>query len=160
MPRHHTQPQHRTTSKKHQHHDLPRSPASSGSNLTGECDRRTSHDRYRSPQHGDAIFLCETNFSFILLTIILYAADRRAWGQKVCFFSKYLCFLFVRCIESTRTDPSYLPIYYSLMPLEASSCFGMISDEGGGGAIVMVVVGGAEVGRKYLGCTIIEYNTC
>jgi hypothetical protein len=47
------------------------------------------------------------------------------------------------------------------MPLEASSCFGMISDEGGGGAIVMVVVvGGAEVGRgKYLGSTIHRYDT-
>ena len=61
-PRHHTLPQHRTTSKKHQHHDLPRPPASSGSNLTGECDRRTSHDRYQSPQHGDAIFYVKLTF--------------------------------------------------------------------------------------------------
>ena len=129
-PRHHTLPQHRTTSKIHQHHDLPRPPASSGSNLTGECDRRTSRDRYRSPQHGDAMFLSEANFFYILLTIIPYAGDRRAWGQKVCFFSDYLCFLFGRCLESTRTDPSYPPIYFLPMPPEASSCFGMILDEG------------------------------
>ena len=46
------------------------------------------------------------------------------------------------------------------MPLKASSCFGMILDEGGGGAIVMVVVGGTEVGRgKYLGSTIHRYDT-
>ena len=46
------------------------------------------------------------------------------------------------------------------MPLEASSCFGMISDEGGWGVIVMVVVGGAEVGRgKYLGGKIHRYDT-
>ena len=134
----------RTTSEKHRQHDLPRPPASSGSNLTGECIRHTSHDRDRSPQHDDAIFLRETNFSFILLTIILCAADRRAWGQKVCFFSEYLCFLFVRCIESTRTDPSYPPIYFSPVPPKSSSHFGMISDEGSGGAIVMVAVGGEE----------------
>jgi hypothetical protein len=76
------------------------------------------------------MFLSETNFFYILLTIIPYAADRREWGQKVCFFSEYLCFLFGRCVESTLTDPSYLPIFFLLMPPEASSCFGMISDEG------------------------------
>jgi hypothetical protein len=30
-------------------------------------------------------FLSETNFFCILLPIIPYAADRHAWGQKVCF---------------------------------------------------------------------------
>ena len=108
----------------------PNPPAPSGFNFKGECDRRMSRDRYRSPQHGDAIFRCKTNFCFILLTIILYAADRRAQGQKVCFLSEYLCFLFVCCVESTRTDPSYPTMYFLPMPPEASSCFGMISDEG------------------------------
>ncbi len=51
---------------------------------------------------------------------------------------------FGRCIESTRTDPSYPPIYFSPMPPKSSSCFDMISDKGSGGAIVMVVVGGEE----------------
>ena len=63
----------------------PNPPAPSGFNIKGECDRRMSRDRSRSPQHGDAIFRRETNFFFILFTIILYAADRRARGQKVCF---------------------------------------------------------------------------
>ena len=76
---------HRATSKKHRHHDLPHPPASSGFNFTGECNRRTLRNRYQSPQHGNAIFLCQTNFFFILLTIILCAADRCARGQKVCF---------------------------------------------------------------------------
>ena len=80
-----------------------------------------SRDRSRSPQHGDAIFLRKTNCFFILLTIILCAADRRAGGQKVCFFSEYMCFLFGRCVESTRTDPCYPPIYFLPMPPEASS---------------------------------------
>ena len=107
-------------------------------------------DRSWSPQHGDAIFRRETNFFFILFTIILYAADRRAQGQKVCFFSEYLCFLFGRCVESTRTDPSYPTIYFLSMPPESSSCFGMVSDEGGGSAIVMIVVGARRHGKgKY-----------
>ena len=110
----------------------PNPPAPSGFNFKGECDRRMSRDRYRSPQHGDAIFRCKTNFCFILLTIILYAADRRARGQKVCFFSEYLCFLFGRCVESTRTDPSYPPIYFCPDPPSPRRVRGMVSDEGGG----------------------------
>ncbi len=43
------------------------------------------------------------------------------------------------------TDPSYPPICFLPMPPESSSCFGMISDEGGGGRNGCdVVVGGAE----------------
>ena len=63
----------------------PNPPAPSGFNFKGECNRCMSRDRARSPQHGDAIFRRETNFFFILFTIILYAADRRTRGQKVCF---------------------------------------------------------------------------
>ena len=85
-----------------------------------------------------------------------------AHGDKRYVFLVNTCAFYSSIASNqTCTDPSYPPIYFLLMPLEASSCFGMILDEGGGGgAIVMVVVGGAEVGRKYLGCTIIEYNTC
>jgi len=43
-----------------------------------------------------------------------------------------------------RTDPSYPPMYFLLMPPDASSCFGMISDEGGGERHGQVVVGGKE----------------
>ena len=67
----HTHNHNRHASEKHRHHDLPRPPASSGSKFTGKCDRHTSRDRYRSPKHGDAIFLRENNVSFILLPIIL-----------------------------------------------------------------------------------------
>ena len=52
------------------------------------------------------------------------------------FFSEYLCFIFGRWVESTRTDPSYPLIHFLPMPPESSSCLGMISDEGGGSAIV------------------------
>ena len=134
---HNTQPQHTAQLPKNTDTMIsPRPPASSGFNFKGECDRRMSHDRPWSAQYGDAIFLRETNCFLILLSIILYAADRRARGQKVCFFSEYLCFIFGRWVESTRTDPSYPLIHFLPMPPESSSCFGMISDEGGGSAIV------------------------
>ncbi len=63
-----TQPQHtnRATSKKHQHHDLPRPPVSSSFNLEGEWGCHTLRNRSWSPQHGDANFLCETNYSFFI----------------------------------------------------------------------------------------------
>jgi hypothetical protein len=45
-------------------------------------------------------------------------------------FSEYLPFFLGRYIESTRTDPSYPPNFFLLMPPMSSSCFGMILDEG------------------------------
>ena len=61
-----------------------------------------SCDWSQSLQHGDAIFVDYTNWSVILLTILLIALDQRAPGQKMSFF---------------------LP-----RPPESLSCFGMISD--------------------------------
>jgi hypothetical protein len=66
-----------TKNIKHRHHGPPKPPASSGSNFTGECDRRTSRDQSRSLQHGDVLFIDDTNFSFIYLFIILSAAAQR-----------------------------------------------------------------------------------
>ncbi len=60
-------------------------PAPSGSNFTGECDRRTSRDRSRSSQSGDKIFIDETKKTFILFTTILCASAQRARGQKWVF---------------------------------------------------------------------------
>jgi hypothetical protein len=85
------------------------------------------------------MFLSETNFFYILLTTILYAADRRAWGQKECFFREYLCFLFSHCVESTRTDPFFADAARGLI------MFWHDFEQGGGArAIVMFVVGSAE----------------
>ncbi len=56
----------------------PRPPATSSFNCIGECDRRTSGDQPRSPQHGEVMFLSETNIFSILLNIILEAADQCA----------------------------------------------------------------------------------
>jgi hypothetical protein len=70
---------------KHRHHGPHNLPASSGSNFTGECDRRTSRDRSQSSQSIDVTFINKTNKSFILFTIILCASAQRARGQKVSF---------------------------------------------------------------------------
>ncbi len=66
-----TQPTQHHKKQKHRHHDLPRPLASSGFNFIGECDCRMLHDQSQSTQHGDVIFIGETNIFFILLTIIL-----------------------------------------------------------------------------------------
>ncbi len=85
-PRHHTQPQ--NTPHNFRKTPTPWSPPPAGF-------QRLQFNRWvRSPYVGRSIsiaatrrcnFLRETNVFFILLTIILYAADQRAWGQKVCF---------------------------------------------------------------------------
>jgi hypothetical protein len=64
--------------KKHQHHESPRPPASSGFKLIGKFDRRTSRDRPRSPQCCYVFLIDYTNFSFIYLTINLCAAAQCA----------------------------------------------------------------------------------
>jgi hypothetical protein len=71
-----TTPQRTTTThavqhKKHQHHDLPLPLASSGFNYLGECNCSTSRGQSQSAQHGNAIFLFESNEFSILFTIIL-----------------------------------------------------------------------------------------
>jgi hypothetical protein len=63
---------------KHHHHGPLKPPASRGSNFIGECNHRTLHNRSRSLQHGDVLFIDDTNFSFIYLTIIL-CAMRAHW---------------------------------------------------------------------------------
>ena len=62
----------------HHHHGPPKAPASNGSNFTDECNHHTSRNQSRSLQHGDVLFVDDTNFSFINLTIILCAAAQRA----------------------------------------------------------------------------------
>ncbi len=63
---------------KHQHHELPRPPASSGFSFIGKCDPGILLDQTQSTQHSYVIFIDETNEFFILSTIILQASDQRA----------------------------------------------------------------------------------
>ena len=103
-------------------------PAPSGSNFTGECDRRKSCDRSGSLRSGDVIFIDETKKTFILFTTILCASAQRARGQMVSFWSDGSCFFHRRFVKKMRTDPSYLPIFFLPRPLESLLCFGTISD--------------------------------
>jgi hypothetical protein len=63
----------------------PQPPASSGFNSDGECACPTLHGGAQSPQHSMLLFFYKINSSFILFTIILFAADHHADGQKLCF---------------------------------------------------------------------------
>ncbi len=78
--------------KKHQHHDLPCPPASRSFNFIGECNYHILHNWSWSKQHGDVIFIDETNIFFILLTIIQQASDWHEYKLKVIYFSDYLLF--------------------------------------------------------------------
>ena len=138
----HNNTQHTTKKNiKHHHHGPPKPPASSGFNFTGECGCHTPHNWSRSLQHGNVLFIDNTNFSFIYLTIILCAVAQRTHWLKVSFYRYILCFFLCRCIEMTRTNPSYLAIYYLAMLREKSSCFSLILDRGRGGAIVTMFSG-------------------
>ncbi len=99
-----TQPQHTApaTSKKHRHHDLPRPPASSGFNFTGECDRRTSCDRYRSSQYGDAIFLHETNCFFLFYWLYYSMPLTGAHWDKRYVFLVNTCAFFLAVASNQR----------------------------------------------------------
>ncbi len=72
--------------QKHQHHDLSQLLASSSFNFIGECDRCMLCNQSQSTQHGNVIFIDETNVYFILLTIILQVLDRRTLKLKVSYF--------------------------------------------------------------------------
>ena len=50
----------------------------------------------------------------------------------MCFLSECTCFFIVRCVKSTRTNPSCTLIFFLPMYPMSSSCFDMISDKGGG----------------------------
>jgi hypothetical protein len=90
----------------------PKLPASSGSNFTGECNRRTSRNQSRSLQHGDVTFINKTNCSVILFTIILQAVAWRARRQKVSFICYYSCFFCATASEQHTLNLSYPAIFY------------------------------------------------
>ncbi len=87
-----TEPTQHHKKQKHQHLDLPRLLASSGFEFIGECDCRMLRNWPLSMQHGNVIFIDETNIFFILLTIILQVLGRCTHELKVSYFSAYLLF--------------------------------------------------------------------
>ncbi len=78
--------------QKHRHHDLPRPLASGGFNFIGEFNHCMLCDWSQSMQHGDVIFINETNIFFIFLTIILQVLHRCTHKLKVGYFGDYLLF--------------------------------------------------------------------
>ncbi len=116
-----THNQHNTKiNKKHQHYCPPRPSASSGFNFIGECNCRLLHDWSQSLQHGDVIFIDETNIFFILLTIILQASDRHARELKVSFWSDYL--LFFLAVASRQCTLTSAVCWYFCCRCIPSSC--------------------------------------
>ncbi len=88
-----TQPTQHHKKQKHWHHDLPRPLASSDFNfILGECDCHMLCKWSQSTQHGNVIFMDETNIFLILFTINLQVLDRRTHKLKVSYFSAYLLF--------------------------------------------------------------------
>ena len=101
-----TQPTQHHKKQKHQHHDLPWPLASSGFDFIGECDRHMLHNRSQTTQHGNVIFIDETNIFFILLTIILQVLDRHTHELKVSYFSDYLFFIFAVASKRHALTPA------------------------------------------------------
>ncbi len=120
-----------SSTHKNQHHDPPRPSASSGFKIIGECDRPTSHGDAQSRQHGDAIFNVKITLSLFYNYLFHAQLIRVHAGKRCVFLSEYLCFFIIRCVKSTRTNPSCMLIFFLLMYPMSSSCFDMISDKGG-----------------------------
>jgi hypothetical protein len=110
--------QHTHENINHHHHGPPKPSASRGSNFTGECNRRASSDRSLSSQHVEALYIDKSNFSFINLTAILCELASMRSLTKGEFLKEYLVMFLCRCIETTRTNPSYLAIPYLTMSPE------------------------------------------
>jgi hypothetical protein len=130
-----TQPTQHHKKQKHQHHDLPCPLASSGFNFIGECDRRMLRNRSWSLQHGDVIFIDETNIFFILLTNILKALDQRARKLKVSYFSDYLFFFLTVALKRCALTPAICWYFFAnVLLVLVMFCHDFVL--GGGGAMV------------------------
>jgi hypothetical protein len=139
----HNNTQHTTKNIKHHHHGPPKLPASSGSNFTGECDRRTLHDLSRSLQHGNVTFINITNCSDILLTIILQAMAWCACRQKVSFICYYSCFF----AQLHQNNAHYPPIWgYFICRYPTSNSHVSVWFWTRGGDAIVTMFSGGEVG--------------
>ncbi len=121
-----TQPTQHHKKQKHQNHDLPQPLASSSFNFIGECDCHMLRNWSQSTQHGDVIFIDETNIFFILLTIILQVLPSRTHKLKVSYFSADL--LYFLAIESkwrvlTIHFRRYFNCHCPLSPYHVSAWF-------------------------------------
>ena len=105
--------QHKQHIKKHQHHDPPQPPASSGFNILMVSVIALRHAVAHNLRNMAMLLIFhEINSSFILFSIILFAADQRTWGQKVCFLQWINVHFYCSLRESMRTNPICPPIFF------------------------------------------------
>ncbi len=144
-----THNQHNTRkNKKHWHHDLPCPLASSGFNLIGECDHLILCDQSQSPQHGDVIFIDETNIFFILLTIILQASDQRACELNVSFISDYLFFFLAVASKQCALTPAICWYFFAdVFLVLVKFCHDFVLGWGGAMVAIFTLSFAAQVGR-------------
>jgi len=103
----------------------PNPPAPSGFNFKGECDRRMSRDRARSPQHGDAIFYLHLLFFCMPLT--------DAHEDKRYVFLVNTCAFYLAVASNQRAlTPAIRRYIFCRDPPSPRRVRGMVSDEGGG----------------------------
>jgi hypothetical protein len=84
--------------------------------------------------HWDpAMWLLSMKLSNALLYCLIFYVKRLSVpGDKRRVFEMIACaFLLGRCIETTRTDPSYSPIFFLPQPPKSALYFGVILDLGG-----------------------------
>ncbi len=134
--------QHTTQNRKHRHHGSPKLPASSSSNITGECNRCTSCNLSGSSQHGNVLLFDSTNIFLHLFYYYSMCSGSACLLTKGEFLEWLIVLYHGRCIKTMHTDPSYSSIFFLSMSLESLSCFGMILDKGGWGAIIAMLLYG------------------
>jgi hypothetical protein len=53
-----------------------------------------------------------------------------------------------------RTDPSYQSIFFLPMPLESSTCFGIVLDKGGAASLLPCLQGTILYGKLHIVCVV------
>ncbi len=104
-----TQPTQHIKSKKHQHHGFPHPPASSGFNFIGEwITVYCTIDLNLSTQHGDVVFIEETN-EFFFYRLLSYRPQTSTLANYIGKLFKWLLVFFLGCcIKTMHTYPSHL----------------------------------------------------
>jgi hypothetical protein len=70
----------------------------------------------QSMQHGNVIFIDETNIFFILLTISLQVLDQRTDEIKMSYFSDYLLFFLAVASKQRALTVSIRQYFYCRCP--------------------------------------------
>jgi hypothetical protein len=121
-----THNQHNTTKNKNTNSKFSPTAGFQRLYFIGECDCRVLQNWSQSTQHGNAIFIDETNIFFILLTIILQVLDWHTHKLKVSYFSDYLLFFLTNASKQcalTVFIHQYFNLHCPLSPGHVSAWF-------------------------------------